>query len=90
MDTDEGVCFNCGRLGFTETHHIFFGHGNRKISDKNGFVVFLCPECHRGTYGVHGKNGKQLNLSLKRRCQATFEEKHSREEFMKLIARSYL
>lgn len=90
LNTEQGICFECGKEGYTEEHHIFYGHGNRKISDKNGFVVYLCPECHRGDYGVHGKYGKKLNLSLKRRCQAVYEETHSRDEFRKLIGRSYL
>lgn len=90
LNTEQGICFACGKEGHTEEHHIFYGHGNRKVSDKNGFVVYLCPECHRGDYGVHGKYGKELNLALKRRCQAVFEETHSRDEFRKLIGRSYL
>lgn len=90
LNSDDSECFSCGVICNPELHHIYFGHGNRKVSDRMGFVVYLCPECHRGDYGVHGKYGKELNLSLKRRCQAVFEETHSREEFRKLIGRSYL
>jgi hypothetical protein len=90
LDTQNGICFSCESIGYTEEHHIYYGHGNRKVSDRMGFIVYLCPECHRGTYGVHGKYGKELNLSLKRMCQAVFEETHSRDEFRKLIGRSYL
>ena len=73
-----------------EKHHIYFGPGLRKISDKHGFWVWLTPEMHRGTDGVHGKNGHELDLRLKRECQKAYEEKHGREEFMKLIGRNYL
>ena len=37
-----------------EEHHIYFGTGKRKISEKNGFKVWLTYSEHRGTYGVHG------------------------------------
>lgn len=90
LNSERGICFNCGKIGYTHEHHIYYGHGNRKVSDKMGFIVYLCYECHEGNYGVHGTYGKELNLALKRRCQAVFEETHSRKEFRELIGRSYL
>lgn len=90
LSTNDNQCFVCQRFCYPEIHHIYFGNKNRQVSDKMGFVVYLCGECHRGTYGVHGKEGHELDLSLKRRCQAVFEETHSRDEFRKLIGRSYL
>lgn len=73
-----------------ERHHIYYGVGKRKISDKHGFWVWLTPERHRGTYGVHGREGHSVDLLLKQDCQRAFEQEHSREEFMKIIGRSYL
>lgn len=73
-----------------ERHHIYFGTGMRKISDKHGFWVWLTPEWHRGTYGFHGREGHSVDLLLKRDCQRAFEQERSREEFMKIIGRSYL
>jgi hypothetical protein len=55
-----------------------------------GLIVYLCPECHRGTYGVHGKNGHDIDLDLKKIAQKMYEEKHSREEWMNEIGRNYL
>jgi hypothetical protein len=52
--------------------------------------VDLCYIHHRGTYGVHGKYGHQLDLQLKQHCQREFEKTHTREEFIKLIGRNYL
>lgn len=86
---DEKYCFVCGRLTNLHLHHIYFGK-NRKISDKNGFTCYLCYEHHEGTFGVHGKYGHELDCKLKQDCQKKFEEKQSREEFMKLIGRNYL
>lgn len=81
-------CYVCGKKD-TEVHHIYFG-SNRKISDKYGFTVRLCPEHHRGTNGVHGKNGHEIDMILKRTQQVLYEANHSREDFIKLIGRSYL
>lgn len=83
-------CLNCGITQNLHNHHIYFGIKNRKISDKNGFTCWLCHHCHEGTDGVHGKNGHELDLQLKRLCQEKYEENHSREDFIRLIGRNYL
>lgn len=82
-------CYVCKTTYNLHLHHIFYGP-NRKISDKNGFVVYLCQYHHEGTFGVHGKNGNELNLLLKRTCQRKYEMDHTRDEFIKLIGRNYL
>ena len=53
-------------------------------------MVYLCPQCHRGTDGVHGKNGKELNERLKREGQRKFEERYSRYTFMNIFGQNYL
>lgn len=88
LQTDRDKCFVCGYWR-TEEHHIYFGR-NRKVSDRHGFTVYLCAEHHRGTNGVHGKNGHALDQHLKELCQEAYEIEHSREEFISLIGRSYL
>ena len=82
-------CFICQKQTELEEHHIFFGI-NRKFSEKYGLKVSLCYEHHRGTNGVHGKNGKQLNEKLKKVAQRKFEEKHTKEEFMQIFGMNYL
>lgn len=75
IQVDRKVCYLCSRNGSTdplECHHIFFG-SNRKHSDEDGLVVWLCGErCHR--------NGKQAahrcdttNRYLKREAQNVWE-----------------
>ena len=95
LTTNKETCYVCQRsldaYGMRpEVHHIFYGHGLRNVSDRLGLVVYLCPECHRGTNGVHGKNGKALNYDLKQIAQHTYEETHNREEWMKEIGKNYL
>ena len=87
----EKECYETGRTDNLHTHHIYFGTASRKVSDENGFVVYLTGEYHNQStvHGVHFDN-KALDLRLKQECQRKFEETHSREDFMKLIGRSYL
>ena len=82
-------CIICGSWN-VEDHHIFFGTGKRKLSEKYGLKVWLCPTHHRLTYGVHGKYGHKLDMELKELGQKAFEWKHTREEFMNIFGRSYL
>lgn len=82
--------FTDTETGPLERHHIYFGAGMRQISDKHGFWVWLKPEWHRGTQGVHGRDGHKIDLRLKQDCQRKFEEAHSREEFMAIVGRNYL
>lgn len=79
-------CYMCKQWGGIELHHIYKGK-NRKISDRNGFVVHLCSNCHRT---LHGKYGHLMDIYLMKTCQLEYEKEHSREEFMKLIGCNYL
>ena len=101
--TRKGTCFHCGSHGLTEQHHIFFGAGRRKISDREGLVVYLCPDCHRGDEGVHGKHGDQLNTELKTIAQRAWEANYkktypyknhaddaAREAFIRLMGKNYI
>ena len=70
-------------------HHIYEGTGRRKISEREGFIVPLTPQEHNmSNTAVHFN--KELDLWLKRKCQAKYEETHTREQFIKLIGKNYL
>lgn len=85
----EKQCYLTGETGLLHKHHIFFGRGLRKISEENGFWIYLLPRLHNmSNDGVHFN--RELDLKLKRACQKKYEEKHTREEFMALIGRNYL
>ena len=83
-------CWICGRTDSLEVHHCIHGTANRKQADKYGLWVRLCPECHRGTNGVHGKYGHHRDMTLKCAAQRAFEKTHSREEFRAVFGKSYL
>lgn len=86
----EKECYLTGSTQNLHLHHIYAG-SRRKISDREGFWVYLAGHYHnQSNDGVHGKNGHELDLHLKRECQRKYEETHSREEFMLLIGKNYL
>lgn len=84
----EKVCFLTGATDGLHLHHIFGGR-NRKVSDENGFTVYLRWDYHVGTdYCVHKNH--VLDEMLKQACQLKYEQVHSRDEFVKLIGKNYL
>ena len=71
IERSQLLCENCYGAG-EEFHHICFGSGKRKQHETKESVVLLCSKCHRGTNGIHGKNGRTLDLKLKRRLQEEY------------------
>ena len=86
----EEECFVTKAQGIKlDRHEIYFGTANRKISKENGFWVWLTPALHNmSSIGVHFN--REFDLQLKTACQRKFEEIHTREEFRKLIGKSFL
>lgn len=87
---NEHECWCCGSIQNLELHHIIHGRANRTLSDKYGLWVYLCRECHQGTDGVHGKRGRERDLSLIKTAQRAFEKTHTREEFRAIFGKSWL
>lgn len=84
----EKQCIICHAVAGLHRHHIYYGP-LRRISEENGFVVWLCGRHHNlSCEGVHFN--RELDIEMKRLCQHTYEEDHSREDFIKLIGRNYL
>ena len=69
----EKVCYVC-RSPYVEKHHIFKGTANRKLSEKYGLTVWLCPEHHRGNTGVHFN--PRLDDKLKGIAEMRFREEY--------------
>lgn len=68
---DKKECYIC-RSPFVEEHHIFYGTANRKLSEKYGLKVWLCPKHHRGETGVHFN--QKLNDKLRGIAEERFRE----------------
>lgn len=85
---NEKECLVCGTVYNIHKHHIY-GGPNRKLSEKYGCWCYLCARHHNmSDAGVHFN--RTLDLKLKQQCQKTFEEKHTRQEFMSIFGRNWL
>ena len=84
-------CYICHTNINLHIHHIFYGR-NRKNSDKDGLVVYLCQEHHMGNYGIHGKYGHSIDLYLKRIGQKAWQDYYNKtkEDFLKEFKKNYL
>lgn len=78
--TNFNKCYYCGKEGKMDLHEIY-GGSNRKRSIENGFVVPLCRICH---------SNEKIIQYLRIKLQKEYEKNHSREEFIKIIGKSYL
>jgi hypothetical protein len=80
------------RVSNLQRHEIFFGNRNRQKSIDDGLIVFLTEEQHKGTNGVHGKNGHEYDLYLKKIGQKAWMSyyKKTKEDFIKKYGRNYL
>ncbi|MDY6291717.1 MAG: hypothetical protein SPL86_09570 [Succiniclasticum sp.] len=81
-------CYLCGRKA-NNVHHIYAG-SRRAASEKHGFKVPLCADCHTlGPRAVHRCH--ETDVWLKRECQLEFERRGgSRYEFVRIIGKNYL
>lgn len=88
---DEG-CFLCGDRRNLERHHCLHGTANRQLAEEDGLWVWLCPRCHRGTFGVHGKEGSGIDKTLKQIAEQRWlhHSKKTVDDFIKRYGRNYL
>lgn len=85
LERSKGLCEVCYAPG-TELHHIIYGKGKRKEHETVESVVLLCWDCHRGTYGVHGREGRKLDLQLKKQLQERyFKQGYSEKEVREMM-----
>lgn len=87
--SDKRKCWFCGRTDVLHKHHVYPGNPNRKISEKYGCWVYLCPEHHNmSEEGVHFD--KERDLKLRIECQAAFEKEFPHVSFLRTFGRNYL
>lgn len=84
---------NYGELTRTglHRHHILYGAGRRKLSERYGLWIWLCPYHHQtgGMEAVHGN--KSLRRHTERIAQKAFEARGgSREDWMRIFGKNYL
>lgn len=90
------TCFLCMILNnddhwqqYLEEHHVIFGIANRRLSERYGLKVYLCPDHHRtGTMAVH-RNAAVADILIKA-AQIAFMKKYSFDQFISIFGRNYL
>lgn len=84
QDSEDRWCYLCHRTGPLEVHHVLHG-SRRKMADRYGLTVYLCPECHRNLHD-HG----MWDIELEQVGQILFESRYGHEKFMKIFGKNYL
>ena len=75
------VCYYCNNhIGRLDMHEVY-GGSNRQRSMKYGLCVPLCRRCHSNEIVIR---------DLRIWCQKKYEQDHTRDEFIKLIGKSYI
>ena len=96
IQTNHDYCFLCNllegdgsRRNELEEHHIVFGRANRKLSEKYGLKIHLCPYHHRiGPKAVH--NNKEIRRMTEAIAQEKFKKAFPDEDFVKIFGKNYL
>ena len=76
-----GICEFCGNYSKQLDPHEVYGGSNRKRSIKHKFVKLICRKCHGNEDII-----KQLRIDTQKENMKT----HTKEEFIKLIGKSYI
>ena len=85
----EKECYFTQRTDQLERHHIFFGAGRRKLSDKYGLTVWLTHDYHNEPpWGVH--HNKERRRELERIGQQAFQERFPDKDFRQIFGQNYL
>lgn len=88
---EQKECYVCHSKTWLHEHHIWFGK-NRSKSEQDGLKVYLCYSHHEGTNGIHGKNGHELDLRLKKIAEQRWLEVNEStiDEFIRRYGRNVL
>ena len=85
-ERSQGLCENCYSPKMVQHHHIIKGRGKRKQCETVYSIIALCYDCHYGTWGVHGREGRELDIKLKADLQNKyFDMGYTEEEVRKLM-----
>lgn len=87
MNLEVKKCYLCERQGIVEAHHCIHGTANRRIADKDGLIVNLCPDCHRKIHDMG-----VMDSELKYFAQLAWMRYNlsTADEFIARYGRSYL
>ncbi|MCM1213290.1 MAG: hypothetical protein NC331_11440 [Lachnospiraceae bacterium] len=96
-DKGDGTCYLCmllhgdhGRRTVLEEHHVMGGTADRRLSERYGLKVYLCPQHHRIHREESPHQDRATNALLHRKAQEAFERAHSHGEWMEAFGRNYI
>lgn len=84
-------CYICHTRSNLHRHHVFYGTANRKKSEQDGCVVYLCIYHHTGSnYAAHLNH--DIDLMLKRDMEKAWLETYNKtkEDFIKRYGKNYI
>ena len=86
----EKACYICGNTLNLHKPHVFYGIANRKLSDADGCVIWLCHSHHTGVRGIH--QNIAVDNVIKRRMQRAWQEHYgkTKEDFIARYGKSYI
>ncbi|MBR0149467.1 MAG: hypothetical protein IJM23_09820 [Lachnospiraceae bacterium] len=93
-DKKDGTCYLCMAAGdymrkaILEEHHAIHGTANRRLSEKWGLKVYLCPAHHRRIHD--SKDGRKDDLYIQRAAQDAFRERYPHEDFRQIFGKNIL
>lgn len=92
-DKRDGTCYLCmrdgefSRMTTLEEHHAIHGTANRRLSERWGLKVYLCPAHHRRIHDA--KDGSPEDTYIKVNAQRAFEEKYPKRSFLKIFGKNF-
>lgn len=76
-----GTCELCGAEGIMEEHHAIFRGQSKALQECELNKFLLDYKCHRGENGIHGKNGHEADVELKKKLQERLFNELDRETY---------
>lgn len=98
MHQKDGTCYLCMRLEdnyFTQQglqeHHVVFGAGNRKLSERYGLKVYLCVRHHLADGGPDAVHRSRATRELLcKEAQKCFERTYPDLSFREIFGKNWL
>lgn len=97
-DKNDRTCYLCMKLEddystypYLEEHHVAYGKGNRKLSERYGLKVYLCHRHHNDQFSpVAVHNNPEIRQELCEDAQRAFMAKYPDKSFRAIFGMNYL
>lgn len=91
-DKRDGTCYLCMAAGdysrqtCLEEHHCIHGTANRRLSERWGLKVYLCPAHHRHLHD--DKDGRIADIYCQIAAERAFREKYPKKDFRAIFGKN--